>query len=144
MPGVAGPALSARGDLCGVWRSGADLRAGERSPYGTAPRTSLSDATPCADAARILDVMAFPDGHHGGRYCARRDPLVDDAHLLYFGPPAVPDSRGRLSRPGAFEPTYDTDWGVALTYHDELSRWDAEQPDPLRKAFCEAGHHPSS
>ena len=32
---------------------------GEGIPYGTAPRTSLSDATRWVDAACILDVMPF-------------------------------------------------------------------------------------
>jgi hypothetical protein len=44
---------------------------------------------------------------------------------------------------GSFEFTFkDDEWRVALWYLDPLSEWEAEQPDPLELAFCEAGRTP--
>lgn len=44
---------------------------------------------------------------------------------------------------GSFELTLEDDeWRIALWYIDTLELWEAEQPDPLTSAFCEAGLHP--
>jgi hypothetical protein len=44
---------------------------------------------------------------------------------------------------GSFELTLeDHDWRIALWYLDTLERWEAENTDPLRNSFCEAGRHP--
>ena len=49
----------------------------------------------------------------------------------------VPDASQRVL--GSFELTFDSDWRIALTYLDELQRWESAQPEPLEDAFCEAG-----
>ena len=43
---------------------------------------------------------------------------------------------------GSFEFTFEDDWRIALWYLDPLEEWEAEQPDPLELAFCEAGRNP--
>jgi hypothetical protein len=44
---------------------------------------------------------------------------------------------------GSFEFLFkDDDWRIALWYLDPLEEWEAEQPDPLELAFCEAGRTP--
>jgi hypothetical protein len=44
---------------------------------------------------------------------------------------------------GSFELALeDHEWRIALWYLDTLRRWEAEQSDPLRRSFCEAGRHP--
>jgi hypothetical protein len=43
---------------------------------------------------------------------------------------------------GSFELTFDDDWRIALWYLGPLDEWEAEQPDPLELAFCEAGRSP--
>jgi hypothetical protein len=40
---------------------------------------------------------------------------------------------------GSFELTFEDDWRIALWYLGPLDEWEAEQPDPLELAFCEAG-----
>jgi hypothetical protein len=46
---------------------------------------------------------------------------------------------------GSFEFTLEDDrWAVALLYLGSLEEWEAEQPDPLELAFCEAGLTPWS
>jgi hypothetical protein len=44
---------------------------------------------------------------------------------------------------GSFELTFEDDaWAIALWYLGSLEEWEAEQPDPLDLAFCEAGLTP--
>lgn len=43
---------------------------------------------------------------------------------------------------GSFELTFDDEWRIALWYLGPLDEWEAEQPDPLELAFCEAGRSP--
>jgi hypothetical protein len=43
---------------------------------------------------------------------------------------------------GSFELTFDDGWRIALWYLGPLDEWEAEQPDPLELAFCEAGRSP--
>jgi hypothetical protein len=43
---------------------------------------------------------------------------------------------------GSFELTFEDDWRIALWYVGSLDEWEAEQPDPLQLAFCEAGRSP--
>ena len=40
---------------------------------------------------------------------------------------------------GSFEFTFEDDWRIALWYLDTLDEWEAEQPETLELAFCEAG-----
>ena len=44
---------------------------------------------------------------------------------------------------GSFEFLFeDGDWRIILWYLSPLEEWEAEQPDPLELAFCEAGRTP--
>ena len=43
---------------------------------------------------------------------------------------------------GSFEFLLDDDWRIVLWYSSPLTEWEAEQPDPLELAFCEAGSNP--
>jgi hypothetical protein len=45
---------------------------------------------------------------------------------------------------GSFELTFQDDWRIALWYLGPLTEWEAEQADPMRLAFCEAGRSPWS
>lgn len=43
---------------------------------------------------------------------------------------------------GSFEFLFEDEWRIVLWYLSPLTEWEAEQPDPLRLAFCEAGTSP--
>jgi hypothetical protein len=43
---------------------------------------------------------------------------------------------------GSFELLFEDDWRIVLWYVSPLEEWEAEQPDPLELAFCEAGRSP--
>ena len=43
---------------------------------------------------------------------------------------------------GSFEFTLDDDWRIALTYAGTIGDWQAEHPDALDEAFCEAAQTP--
>jgi hypothetical protein len=102
--------------------------------------------------ARLEDVMgsldpSFSDDLGGGEVrvvgvgtCGPDIPGRRTYHLAWTAAASEDVSPQRLL--GSFELTFEDDWRIALWYLGPLDEWEAEQPEPLELAFCEAGRSP--
>ena len=126
--------------LEGYGISGADLLVDvvEREAYSGRLRAVLGGIDPSYSdelgdgSARLLGVGS----------CGPDIPGRRTYHLTWTA--AVREGRDTAERLlGSFElGLEDHEWRIVLWYLDRLDRWEAEQADPLRKSFCEAGRHP--
>jgi hypothetical protein len=74
--------------------------------------------------------------------CGPDDPSRRTYHLAFTA--ALVGAGGTAERVvGSFEFGFgDGQWRIVLMYLDTLERWEAEQADPFREAFCAAGRSP--
>lgn len=122
--------------------------------YGLSGADFVVDVVPrAAYAQRLAEVVAGIDPGYGDELgagsatvigvgtCGPDIPRRRTYHVAWTA--AIDDGGGAERHLGSFEVGFDGErWGVILWYLDPLDAWEAEQPDPMALAFCEAGLNP--
>jgi hypothetical protein len=103
-------------------------------------RARLHDVMTSLDPSFADDLGAGDVRIVGVGTCGPDIPGRRTYHLAWTAGATEDGSSQRLL--GSFELTFHDDWRIALWYLGPLDEWEAEQPDPLELAFCEAGRSP--